>query len=258
MKKPPFLLILVIALSAAHFCIAQQTIQDIREGLKTSGLEEPIVAEEYIIMPGDSLLVTITGATNYSYLTGITYEGKVTINIPVTSMPSPQGIYLPQYDVVEAVPVYGLHLTQAKDSLKRVFRKYFRGVGVDIALIGMRSFTVFVVGEVTYPGKVLAWPVDRVSVVVDRAGGMTTAGSRSRIEVRRHEDQTVLADIEGFQRTGSKDLNPFVRDGDIIYVPRMKKSVIVSGAVYGKHEFELAASTKTKEELKENLDAAIE
>lgn len=251
MKKSPFPLILFTMLAVAHFCIAQQTMQDIREGLTTSGLEEPIVAEEYIVMPGDSLLVTITGATNYSYLTGITYEGKVTINIPVTSMPSPQGVYLPQYDVVEAVPIYGLNLIQAKDSLKRVFRKYFRGIGVDITLIGMRSFTVFVVGEVKYPGKVLAWPVDRVSVVIDRAGGMTTAGSRSRIEVRGDENGTMLVDIEGFQRTGSKDMNPFVHDGDIIYVPRMKKSVIVSGAVYGKHEFELVASTKPKEELKE-------
>ncbi len=250
MKKPPFSLIL-FAFTIAHFCNAQQTIQDVREGFMTSGLEQPIVAEEYILMPGDSLLVTVAGATNYSYLTGITYEGKVTINIPVASVPSPQGVYLPQYDVVEAVPLYGLNLIQAKDSLKHVFRKYFRGISIDITLIGMRSFTVFIVGEVKYPGKVRAWPVDRVSVIIDRAGGITTGGSRSRIEVRRNDDTTLFVDIDAFQRTGLKEVNPFVHDGDIIYVPRMKKTVIVRGAVYGKHDFELVATTKTKEELRE-------
>lgn len=250
MKKPPFSLIL-FAFTIAHFCNAQQTIQDVREGFMTSGLEQPIVAEEYILMPGDSLLVTVAGATNYSYLTGITYEGKVTINIPVASVPSPQGVYLPQYDVVEAVPLYGLNLIQAKDSLKHVFRKYFRGISIDITLIGMRSFTVFIVGEVKYPGKVRAWPVDRVSVIIDRAGGITTGGSRSRIEVRRNDDTTLFVDIDAFQRTGLKEVNPFVHDGDIIYVPRMKKTVIVRGAVYGKHDFELAATTKTEEELRE-------
>ncbi|KPK70296.1 hypothetical protein AMJ87_09120 [candidate division WOR_3 bacterium SM23_60] len=251
MKKPPLLLILFATLTTTHYSIAQQTAQNVRAELMTSGLEQPIVAEEYILMPGDSLLVTVAGATNYSYLTGITYEGKVTINIPVTSVPSPQGVYVPQYDVIEAVPLYGLTLIQAKDSLRHVFRKYFRGISVDLTLIGMRSFTVFIVGEVKYPGKVLAWPVDRVSVIIDRAGGITTAGSWSRIEVRRNEDTTMLVDIEAFQRTGSKEVNPFVHDGDIIYVPRMKKSVIVSGAVYGKHDFELMPTTKTEKELKE-------
>jgi protein involved in polysaccharide export with SLBB domain len=251
MKKSPLLFIFLTLLAVTQFCIAQRTMQDIREGTMTSGLEEPIVAEQYVLMPGDSLLVTVSGATNYSYLTGVTYEGKVTINIPVTSVPSPQGVYVPQYDVIEAVPVYGLNMTEAKDSLKHVFRKYFRGTSVDVTLVGMRSFTVFVVGEIRYPGKVRAWPVDRVSVVIDRAGGITTAGSRSRIQVRRHKDETVIVDVEEFQRTGSKEMNPFVQDGDIIYVPRMKKSVVVSGAVYGKYDFELVPTAKTPEELKE-------
>lgn len=217
----------------------------------TSGLEEPVVPEEYILMPGDSLLITITGATNYSYITGVTYEGKVTINIPVTSMPSAQGVYLPHYDVVEAVKVHDLNLIQAKDSLRRVFRKYFRNIGVDITLIGMRSFTVFVIGEVMYPGKVTAWPVDRVSVAIERAGGITTAGSRSRVEIRRDDEPPALVDIEAFEKTGNRELNPFVQDGDIIYIPGMQRSVVVRGAVFGKRQFKLTPSTKPAEDLKQ-------
>ncbi len=207
--------------------------------LEMSGLEEPIVPDKYILMPGDSLLVTITGATNYSYVTGLTYEGKVTINIPVSSMRTAQGIYIPQYDVVEAVELYGLTLESARDSLRNVFLQYFRNIYVDITLIGMRRFTVFLVGEVKKPGKVQAWPVDRVSVVIERAGGIAATGSRSRIELRRRDETHKIVDLEEFERTGNKEVNPLVRDGDLIYVPRMAQSVIVSGAVFGKREYEI-------------------
>lgn len=244
-----FILFTLFAVSAKG--TAQQTVQDIRESMMTSGLEEPVAPAEYILMPGDSLLITITGATNYSYMTGVTYEGKVTINMPVTSIPSAQGVYLPQYDVVEAVPVHKLNLIQAKDSLRRVFKKYFRHVGIDVTLIGMRTFTVFVIGEVAYPGKVTAWPVDRVSVTIERAGGFTATGSRSRVEIRRENEPPILVDIDAFERTGNRDSNPYVQDGDIIYVPRMRQSVIVRGAVFGKHQYEMTQSSKPAEELTE-------
>lgn len=234
-------------LISAFFCLlvstvlSAQTDKTVELGmdLEMSGLEEPIVPGEYTLMPGDSLLITITGATNYSYMTGVTYEGKVTINIPVTSTPTAQGIFIPQYDVVEAVELHGLTLESAKDSLRNVFLQYFRNIHVDITLIGMRRFTVFLVGEVKKPGKVYAWPVDRVSVVIARAGGIAPAGSRSRIELRRNDEAHRIVDLEEFERTGNREVNPFVQDGDLIYVPRMAQSVVVNGAVFGKREYEL-------------------
>jgi len=220
-----------------------------------SGLEKPIVSDEYILMPGDSLLVTITGATNYSYITGVTYEGKLTINVPVSSIPTTQGMYIPQYDIVAAVPVYNLTLKSAKDSLKRVFQKYFRNINVDITLLGMRRFTVYVVGEVNRPGQVFAWPVDRVSRVIERAGGVTTLGSRSKIKVLRNGELYQIANLEEFEKTGNTKVNPYVQDGDLIIVSKMGKSVIVKGAVFGKRGYELRVSelTAARERTSEGL-----
>ena len=175
MKKSKFALTFFLLLLISILLYAQEGKNtDLGMKIEMSGLEEPIVSEEYILMPGDSILITITGATNYSYVTAVTYEGKVTIEVPVTSMPTAQGIYLPQYDVVEAVELYDLTLESAKDSLRNVFLKYFKNIYVDITLLGMRRFTVFIVGDVKRPGKVQAWPVDRVSVMIERAGGITT------------------------------------------------------------------------------------
>ena len=220
-----------------------------------SGLDKPIISEEYILMPGDRLLVTITGATNYSYTANITYEGKLTIEIPVSSAPTVQGVYVPQYDIVAAVPVYNLTLKSTKDSLRHVFLKYFRNIKVDITLLGMRQFTVFVVGEVKHPGMVRAYPVDRVSTVIKRAWGITTVGSRSKIELKRKGELYKVANLEEFERTGNTEVNPYVQDGDLIIVLHMEKSVIIRGAVFGKRGYELrvAELTAARERTSEGL-----
>ncbi len=227
---------------------------------RSSGLEKPIISEEYVLMPGDSLLVTITGATNYSYITGVTYEGKVTINLPVASVPIQEDLLVPQYDIVKAVPVYDLTLKQAKDSLKTVFLRYFRNIDVDITLVGMREFTVFVVGEVITPGIVPALPITRVSVSLKHAGGATTLGSRSSIQIIRDGEVAAIANLDDFEQNGNTAANPLVRDGDVILVPRMERSVTVRGAVFGRRGYELrvAELTATRERTSEGLYELIE
>jgi len=203
-------------------------------------LEKPVIsAEEYILMPGDSILITITGSTYYSYITGITYEGKTTINLPVTSITTPTGISEPRFDIVEAVPIYNLSLKAAKDSLKNVFLKYFKGINIDITLLGMRTFIVYIAGEVKKPGIALARPIDRVSSIIDTVGSVTAIGSRSKIELRRGGKLFKMVNLSEFEKTGNTELNPYVQDRDLIFVPRVEKSVTVIGAVYGSSGYEL-------------------
>ncbi len=226
----------------------------------TAYYPKPIVSDEYILMPGDSLLVTITGATNYSYATGITYEGKIPLEMPVTSMITMQGTYVPKNDVVAAVPVFGLSLRAAKDSLRKAFSKYLRNIAVDLTLIGMRTFDVLVVGEVNNPGIVRALPINRVSTVIDDAGGINAIGSRVRINLKRGTRSFATVNLMEFDRTGDPGSNPFVQDGDVILVPKMEQSVVVKGAVFGKREYELrvaeltAAREKSSEGLYELVD----
>ncbi len=226
----------------------------------SSGLERPIVSEEYILMPGDSILVTITGATNYSYMTGVTYEGKITIEVPVSSIPTAQGVYVPKYDIVAAVPMHGLTLKDARDSMQVVFSKYYRNVKTDITLIGIRRFNIFVIGEIKYPGTIWAYPVDRVSIVIARAGGITTVGSRSQIELRRDGEVYAKVNLEEFEKTGEGKFNPFVQDGDVLFVPRMEKWVIVKGAVFGRRGYELrvAELTAARERTSEGIYELLE
>lgn len=214
------------------------------------GLERPIVSEEYILMPGDQLLITITGKTHFSYTSTLTYEGKIIINIPGPGL----GDLLPEPVVVDAVPLYNLTLAQAADSLKNVFLKYSKGIDVKVTLTGMRRFVVFVAGGVRNPGVIQAWPIDRVSHTITGADNLSTYGSPSNIQLRRKGD-TIVVNLAEFEKTGDTKYNPYVRDGDVIYVPRMEKSVIVRGAVFGKRGYELrvAELTAARERMSEGL-----
>ena len=62
------------------------------------GVETPIISEKYIVMPGDNLLITIIGKTTYSYSTVVTYEGRVTINIPMAQILE-TGTNKPYYEI---------------------------------------------------------------------------------------------------------------------------------------------------------------
>jgi len=254
-------IIVTILIAVVSLAIAQEEPPgSFLDREQTREYPKPVVSEEYMLMPGDSLLVTITGATNYSYITGVTYEGKVTLNMPVSSVPTMQGTYIPQYDVVAAIPIYGLSIKAARDSVAKAFAKYLRNISVDVTLLGMRQFDVLVVGEVSNPGIVKALPIYRVSAVIDSAGGINAIGSRAHIELRRKGELHTKVNLAEFDKTGDVMTNPYVQDGDVILVPRMEKSIVVKGAVFGKREYELrvAQLTAARERASEGLYELLE
>jgi protein involved in polysaccharide export with SLBB domain len=240
------LLILIISLS-----FAQVTKSPTNELV---GVEGPIIAERYILMPGDNLLVTIIGKTTYSYSTFVTYDGKVTINIPMSGiMASSEN--KPYSEVIDAVKVSELTLQQAQDSINKVFAHYFRDTKIKLTLTGIRTGTVFVTGEVEKPGTYNAFPTERVSSVIERAGGLTPVGSKSKIQLIRNGQLATAVNLELFEMTGELSANPFVESGDIIVVPAMTAQVYVKGAVFGRGEYKLRASALTTE--KERISEGI-
>ncbi len=220
------------------------------------GVESPIISENYVLMPGDKLLITVAGGVTYSYQSWVTYEGKVTVNMPTPEFSSSsQESDEEMMNVVDAIRISNLTLEQAQDTLTTALRRYFRGVEVKLTLLGLRSGIVFVTGEVQYPGAYNASPVERVSQLVARAGGLAPLGSRTRINVIRGGRLFAIADIERFETRGDLMANPFVESGDVIFVPAVEGLVTVKGAVFGRDEYRLRTSALTTE--KERISEGI-
>lgn len=198
-------------------------------------------------MPGDGCLTTIIGGTSYTYPFTISYEGKAIIVLPVGASYSPVLGETKKTEIVGAVHLSGLTIRQAEDSLTKVFKKYFKNVTIELTLVGMRTFNVFISGEIRWPGVVFASPVDRASEIIKRAGGVTALGSRSSIRLTRSLKDTITVDLEKFESEANLSVNPYVQDGDFIFIQPIKGMVTVKGAIFGRGAYELRVSAMTTE-----------
>jgi polysaccharide export outer membrane protein len=203
--------------------------------LKLPGVESPIISNQYFLAPGDRLLVTVQGSVTYSYETVVTYEGKVNISIPVGQN---------RQEVIDVVLVSGQTLASAQDTLTAVMGRLFKSARVKLTLTGLRSGIVFVTGEIKNPGAYDALPVERVSQIITRAGGIAPLGSRTHIQLIRGGNVYSIVDIERFEVSGDLDANPYVQSGDVIQIPTVTGVATVKGAVFGRGESRLRAPTQ--------------
>jgi polysaccharide biosynthesis/export protein len=208
--------------------------------LKLPGVESPIISDQYYLAPGDRLQVTVQGSVAYSYETVVTYEGKVDISIPVK-----EG----RQEVIDVVLVSGLTLAGAQDTLAAVMGRLFKSAKVKLTLTGLRSGIVFLTGEVRNPGAYDALPVERVSQIITRAGGIAPLGSRAHIKLIRAGEVSSIVDIERFETKGDLLANPYVQSGDVIQVPTVEGMATVRGAVFGRGESRLRAPTTEAPDL---------
>lgn len=138
-----------------------------------------------------------------------------------------------------SVPVAGLTLREVEARAREILRPYVRGKGFVLTLHRPRRFRAMVVGDVERPGDVLVQAPVRASDVILAAGGVTAAGARRGIALRRGSD-TLWVDLERFERTGDLAANPLMFETDILVVPPSLRRVEVSGFVAHPGSYDLA------------------
>ncbi len=181
--------------------------------LSVEVLDAQIDATTYVLGPHDVLAVMIL-------------VGEMRLEtLPVL----PEGIVLVPH--IGAVQAAGLTLQDFRDALHRAVRKRYQNFELYCYLAETRQFRVFVTGEVREPGTLVARPYERVSDVVERAGGFTDNASRRFVELQVRDGQRTLVDLDAYYLRGEIEANPHVRDGAVVHVPPRRSEVFISGAV---------------------------
>jgi protein involved in polysaccharide export with SLBB domain len=192
-------------------------------------LEGAVDPDEYIVGPGD--------------LFGFTAGGFVFSGIPV-AVTADGFLNLPNWG---GVKVAGLSLSTARARVLEALSD----VEVEVMLLQPRQFYVHVAGAVPVPGRYLAMPVARVSDILGIAFSDTLhtpvanfdyQPSLRNIRLRRQDGSTRSLDLVRYLSTGETRFNPYLSDGDVIYVPAYNPafaSVYVDGAVVfpGKYDY---------------------
>jgi protein involved in polysaccharide export with SLBB domain len=192
-----------------------------------------------MVGPGDEFMLYLWGQLDQGQLLRVNPEGKLLVP------------YVGPIEVVDKT------LAKAKEEIIRRVKTRYDKIEVSVELSNVRKFRVFVTGEVEIPGTYQAWAVDRVSDMIGKAGeirmksgrvrtagiGETARsreiGSRRNIRLSRLNGETIVVDLDRFLTIGDLEANPYLKTGDVIYVPPKGETVTILGAVkaQGVYEF---------------------
>jgi len=203
--------------------LAYQTGQRIIK--ETEGLiEKEINPDTYLLGPQDKLLISIVSIRPREIEVEVSPEGKISI---------------PEVGIVN---LKGLTLSQAQDLIIKKVKNVLKVSEVNVLLKSIRKFKVSISGAVQKPAIVSATSTDRVSEIIDKAGGFKENASLRNILLNREDGKEIIkVDLLKYFFLGQKDANPTVTGGDHIIVPFASENefIEIQGDVRrpGKYEF---------------------
>ncbi|MCX8054260.1 MAG: SLBB domain-containing protein [Ignavibacteria bacterium] len=179
----------------------------------TGLLEKEIEPDKYILGQGDELAISIISAKPKHFEISISPEGALLI------------------PGIGKVDLKGKTLTQAISLIEELIRKRLNPAEIHISLQKIRQFKVSVSGLVVRNGIYPATPADRVSEVIDKAGGLRRESSWRNIILLRSNGEQKNVDLMKFYFLGDEEANPYVLGGDKIIVPEINEKTIIG--LYG-------------------------
>ncbi|HKK01611.1 MAG TPA: SLBB domain-containing protein, partial [Desulfuromonadales bacterium] len=206
-------------------------------------LDKAIDPETYIVGPGDRFLITFYGADLEPIEVMILPEG-------VVSIPSVGEVFLGQ-----------VSLAVAKEKIRTEIASRFRGRDVGVSLSRLRMFKISVTGGVKKPGAVVVSASDRVTDALALAGGPELKASQRNIKLMETEGDTVIADVAYFNATGELKCNPYLHEGQVIFVPLVSDSlhtVEIYGAVNKPGVFEYKPGDRVSDLLALGYGATVD
>ncbi len=190
------------------------------------------VISDYILGPGDELIISLWGETQLRETYKISRDGKI------------------YDDKVGLLILSGLSLDQAKSFLTKKFGSIYSTLTstnpstfIDISIGELKSININFVGEVKFPGIYSIHPFSNIINGLIQAGGVDTTGSLRKVQIKRQGKIVEEIDLYKFFLEGSISSPAFLKDQDIVIVnPRSSiiyiDSSVVRPAIYEANESE--------------------
>ena len=174
--------------------------------------EVPVPAD-YVVGPGDELIVQLYGNQNRNLRLVVGRDGR--ISFPELGPISVGGM---RFDAVRA------------DIESRVERQMI-GVRASVSMGETRSIQVFVLGEARYPGTYTVSGLATMTTALYAAGGVKPIGSLRRIQLKRQGQLVRELDLYDLLIRGDTRDDAKLLPGDAIFIPPVGATVSVDGEV---------------------------
>lgn len=180
--------------------------------------------QNYVLGPGDQLIIDIYGASQETHTLTVSPDGDVTI---------------PDFGPVH---VSGLTVEAAHRRIRSKVGTYFESSDIKVSVGQTRTIMVNVMGEVKTPGTYTLSAFSTVFHALYRAGGINNLGTLRNIKVFRQGRQISVVDIYEFILNGRLAGNVRLQDNDVIQVGPYESIVDISGSVKRPMAYEMRKS----------------
>ena len=169
--------------------------------------------QNYVVGPGDQLIIDIYGASQQSLKLTVSPDGDVTV---------------PEFGPIR---VSGLSINAAQAKIRSKLGSYYQSSEIKTSLGQTRSIMVNVMGEVRVPGTYTLSAFATVFHALYIAGGISDLGTLRSIKVFRQGRQISVVDVYEFILNGRLAGNVRLQDNDVIQVGTYDCIVDISGKV---------------------------
>jgi polysaccharide export outer membrane protein len=187
------------------------------ETVTIPALKEPPPPADYIVGPNDSIMVTVSGAPEYSSgssgsngtLRGSRVDGNGNIQMPTLGL----------------VKVGGMTLSQICDHIQNLLKQYIKKPSVVVEITEYKSYPLYILGQFKNTG---IFYMDRPFNVLQGlalAGGYDSSANPKSARIIR--DKRVLpVDVYELLMNADQTQNIWLKPGDTIFMPDNKNQTV--------------------------------
>ncbi|HEX3470635.1 MAG TPA: SLBB domain-containing protein [Silvibacterium sp.] len=195
-------------------------------------LDKGPVTPDYVVGPGDELLLRAWGSVSFNVRERIDRDGN---------------IFLPHFGELH---IAGLKSPELDPFLTARIGQEFRNFDLSVTLGDLRSIQVLVVGRARRPGSYTVGSMSTLVNVLFASGGPSSAGSMRGIELRRGGKVVTTLDLYQILTDGDESRDEHLLPGDVIYIPPAGPRIAMSGSVSQPAIYELRNGDTVETALK--------
>ena len=177
--------------------------------------------QNYVLGPGDQLIIDVYGDTQRSEQLTVSPDGDVNV---------------PDYGPVH---VAGLSVSAAQNKVRSHLGTYYESSDIKVTVGQTRTILVNVMGEVKAPGTYTLSAFATVFHALYMAGGISDLGTLRNIKVYRQGRLISVVDVYEFILNGRLAGNVRLQDNDVIQVGPYESIVDIAGRVKRPMAYEL-------------------
>ena len=190
-----------------------------------SPLSNVPVPSNYQVGPGDTLGVQLYGNQNQFYQLTVGRNGQI------------------EFPQLGPISVAGQLFSTVQSEIESRVAHQMIGVHASVTMSETRSIQVFVMGDAFRPGVYTVSGLGTVTSALYAAGGIAKTGSLRNVELIRDGQVVDTLDLYNLLIHGSTANDAKLRQGDVVFVPPVGRTVAIDGEVERPAIYELKNET---------------